>query len=103
MREIFEYAGLVIWLAGLSLMGYAGYSAYKLHKVHQLSFDVMDRTFWFKTPGNYLSGITPNAKWLLFAMGGFVVFLVGRHIRNQATPYLKNSRDSHDPGDGDYL
>jgi len=102
MRDLFEYVGWIIWLAGLALMGYAGWSAWKLHKAHQLTFSVLDRTFWFRTPGDFLSGLTPNAKWLLLALGGFVVFLIGRHLRNLATPSLRHSRDSHDPGDGDF-
>ena len=103
MKDIIEYLGLAVWLAGLSLMGYAGYSAWKLHKANALSFAVMDQAFWFKVPDNYLSGFTPNARWLLMALGGFVVFLIGRHIRNQALPFSDHSRDSHDPGDGDYM
>jgi hypothetical protein len=102
MKDLFEYAGWIFWLAGLSLMGYAGWSAWKLHKANRLSFAVLEQAFWFRTPGDFLSGLTPNARWLLFALGGFVVFLIGRHMRNVASPYLRHSRDSHDPGDGDY-
>ncbi len=103
MKEFWEYGGLLVLLAGLALMGWAGWNAYGLHKAHQLSFDVLQSGFWFRTPGNYLSGLTPNAKWVLMALGGFVVFLVGRHMRNQAAPFSPNSRDSHDPMNGDYF
>jgi len=102
MRDLFEYAGWVVWLAGLALMGYAGWCAWQLHKAHRLSFAVADGSFWLRRPGDYLSGLTPNAKWLLLVLGGFVLFLIGRHLRNVATPYMKHSRDSHDPGDGDF-
>ncbi len=103
MRDFLEYIGLGIVLAGLALMGYAGYSAWQLHKARTLSFAVMDRAFWWRVPQDYLSGLTPNSRWFLMVLGGFVIFLVGRHIRNQALRFSDNERNYRDPGDGDYL